>query len=223
MNSLKGRIRRQLLMFSHLLWFGQSSHMRLKATSNRGSNPMLLKTCHITMTKEINLGSAWPKSFPHRKKSKQVVVWAGGDLQQCEEDDGEESRVETYFPAQRVRDQTEPKVWRWPKKTKSYTIMAATKLNKITLIAFDKSAPEDKYTKDNSDTSKVIEVSNNRRFPTHPVVLCYKCFHFTLALIVLPFGACKIYCFILSIFAFHNAMKEESISTCISEIPSKRS
>ena len=61
------------------------------------------------MTKEINLGSAWPKSFPHRKKSKQVVVWAGGDLKQCEEDDGEESRVETYFPAERVRDQAEPK------------------------------------------------------------------------------------------------------------------
>ena len=87
--------------------------------------------------------------------------------------------------------------------------MAATKLNKITLITFDKSAPEDKYTKDNSDTSKVIEVSNKGRFPTNPVVLCYKRFHFTLALVVLPFGACKIYCFILSIFAFHNAMKEK--------------
>ena len=87
--------------------------------------------------------------------------------------------------------------------------MAATKLNKITLIAFDKSAPEDEYTKDNSDTSKAIEVSNNRRFPTHPVVLCYKRFHFTLALVVLPFGARKIYCFILSIFAFNNAMKDK--------------
>ena len=202
MNSLKGRIGRQPLMFSHLLWLEQSSHMRLKATSNRGSNPMLLKTCHITMTKEINLGSSWPKSFPHRKKSKQVVVWAGGDLKQCEEDDGEESRVETYFPAQRVRDQTEQKVWRWPKKTKSYTIMAATKLNKITLITFDKSAPEDKYTKDNSDTSKVVEVSNNRRFPTHPVVLCYKRFHFTLGLVVLPFGARKVHCFSLSFLLF---------------------
>ena len=111
-------------------------------------------------------------------------------------------------------------------KTKSYTIKAATKLNKITLITLDKSAPEDKYTKDNSDTSKVIEVSNDRRFPTHPVVLCYKRFHFTLALVVLPFGACKIYCFILSIFAFYlqcNERSEESISTCTSEIPSKRS
>ena len=87
--------------------------------------------------------------------------------------------------------------------------MAATKLNKITLIAFDKSAPENKYTKDNSDTSKAIEVSNNRRFPTHPVVLCYKRFHFTLALVVLPFGARKIYCLILSIFAFHYAIKDK--------------
>ena len=81
--------------------------MRLKVTSNRGSNPMLLKTCHITMTMENNFG---PKSFPHRKKRKKVVVGAGGDLKQCEEDDGEESRVETYFPAQCVRDQTEPKI-----------------------------------------------------------------------------------------------------------------
>ena len=87
--------------------------------------------------------------------------------------------------------------------------MAATKLNKITLITFDKSVPEDKYTKENSDTSKVIEVSNNRRFPTNPIVLCYKRFHFTLALVVLPFGACKIYCFLLSIFALHNAMKDK--------------
>ena len=85
--------------------------------------------------------------------------------------------------------------------------MAATKLNKITLITFDKSAPEDKYTKDNSDTSKVIEVSNKGRFPTNPVVLCHKRFHF--AVVVFPFGACKIYCFILSIFAFHNAMKDK--------------
>ena len=115
-------------------------------------------------------------SLCHREETKKPVVGAGRDLEQCEENGREESCEETYLPAKDVGNQTEEKHRFHPK------------------------SPEDKHAKDETDLPKEMNFLHTRGILANPVVFRHKRLHSTLALVVFPFGASKIYSFVLKYF-----------------------